>query len=62
MKRSSETGEASTSKKLKTEASSEFLADLQKYRSAAADGIINFKFNKKRVKILSKVIITLSIK
>lgn len=55
MKRFLETGEASTSKKLKSEGSSEFIADLQKSRSAAGDGIINFKFNKKRVKILSKV-------
>jgi hypothetical protein len=59
MKRFLETDQASTSKKAKTEAaeSSEFLTSIQNNRLKAAESIADFKFNKKRVKILSKVIV-----
>lgn len=57
MKRFLETGEASTSKKTKSESesSSGFLTSLHKNRLKTAESISDFKFNKKRVKILSKV-------
>lgn len=56
MKRFLETSEASTTKKAKTEeGSSEFLTSLQTNRLKAAESISAFKFNKKRVKILTKV-------
>jgi hypothetical protein len=57
MKRFLDTSEASTSKKVKVEnaASSEFLTSLQNHRLKAAASISEFKFNKRRVKILSKV-------
>lgn len=57
MKRFLKTDEASSSKKVKIEnaASSEFLTKLKEQRLKAGEDITDFKFNKKRVKILTKV-------
>lgn len=51
MKRFLNTDEASTSKKPKTE---DFLQEIQNNRLKTAESILDFKFNKKRVKMLNK--------
>ena len=51
MKRFLTSDEPSTSKKAKTE---DFLQEIQNNRLKTAESILDFKFNKKRIKILNK--------
>lgn len=55
MKRYLATSEASTSKKVKEDKASELLDTFQTNRLKAAESIVDFRFNKKRVKILTEV-------
>ena len=51
MKRAASSEEPSTSKKAKNE---NFLEEIQNNRLKTAESILDFKFNKKRLKILNK--------